>query len=421
MGDLHGFLKFLSDTEKTLTSAIGKLETIQKTYNVNFNSIVAARTAEIEFLRDEFFKNEESFQPAVRKKYLAGLSLQTKIFDDKMSELKGKKIELMTAMARLEDERINLLKRIKGDNQKLDGVEERLKKDVADLEERIDEYNEKISELTGGFGFITNFFGMRKIRDKKEALLSERDTLVVRIEEVRGQWGKKEQSYAEKTDDIQERWNNKKLELALVTEKIGHIGNNRDDIIRNAALMAVLDGLGGSGEFIPEVAGEKPPEYCPSCKNAVGSSRFFCSICGFRFVPNRTDISGSLVETGELNMAFNHYITGITGSVSTLALMKGILQGVEKFSKSMISVKASQDRYSALAKLIIDVPGKSAAFAKKIEEFNGKIDAHLKTAHPLAFAEAMKTITEKDFAEKNIASFFNQMGEELNRATGEQW
>ncbi len=421
MGDLNGFLKFLGDAEKTLTSTIKKLETIQNIYNVNFNGVVAARTSEIEFLREQFFSSEESFHPVIRKKYLAGLSVQTKKFDEKMSELKGKKIELMAFMALLEDERINLLKKIKSENQKLDQVEERLKNDITDLETRINAYNEKISGMSGGFGFFSNFFSMRKINAEKEELIGERNALVIHIEEVRGQWANKEKSYGEMTEDIQGRWNEKKLELALVTEKIEHLGDNRDDIIRKAALLAVLDDLGASGEHVPDNLSVELPEQCPSCKNPAGASRFFCAICGFRFSENRTDITGSLVETGELNESFRRYITGITGSVSTLALIRGILQGVEKFSTSMKAVKESQDRYSALARLKINVPEGSADFAKKIGEFEKKVDEHLETAHPLAFAESVEQFTKASFTEKNIASFFNRMGEELNRATKEQW
>jgi len=131
-------------------------------------------------------------------------------------------------------------------------------------------------------------------------------------------------------------------------------------------------------------------------------------------------VTGSLGEVGELNSVHANLLKGISGSVSVLALIKGIGAGVAEFTKSVESVKASEDRYP-LPKLDIDVPEFTRKLAERITELSPKIDVKFFNLHPLEFSTSFSEYTDKVFTDVNIEKFFTGMGDELNRTTKAQW
>ena len=130
---------------------------------------------------------------------------------------------------------------------------------------------------------------------------------------------------------------------------------------------------------------------------------------------------GSLVEIGELNGVHKSLREGMVDSVSFLALVKGINLGVNEFIKSVDSVKDSQDTYSALPNLKIDVPEFSKIFASQISELKPQIEVKEEEVHPEKYKKIFDEYSENVFTEKNIESFFSKMGDELNATTEEQW
>ena len=102
-------------------------------------------------------------------------------------------------------------------------------------------------------------------------------------------------------------------------------------------------------------------------------------------------------------------------------MIKGINLGVKEFIKSVDTVKDSQDKYSALPNLKIDVPEGSRSFASKISELKPKIVEKEGEVHPEKYKKIFDEYTENVFTEKNIESFFTKMGDELNKTTEEQW
>ncbi len=421
MGTLADMVSFLSDTSKELETIKTKLNSIQKTFNRNYNNVEKIRNEEIKFLQNEYLQSTESFPQEFKLKYEKALKIQTDKFEDELESLIRKLKNLEKEYLSLDYDRKKMFVKLKHSNKRLDQQEEKLKEQVTELQKDIDSYNKQISELNNGFGFILNIFKMRKIQSRKEDLLEKMDILVNKIENTRDKWVEKSSDFQENENNLKKSWSNQYIDKALLSEKILDLKTNKKQIIKKAAFMSVLEELSGSEEFIKLKEQSTVPDICQRCGQKNEKNKFFCNYCGNRFKNDREDIMGSLIEVGELNQVYEALQNGMKESVSIIALMKGVDDGVKLFSESVAKVKSSQDRYSALSTLKIDIPKESKNFSNQIKEIKNKIDVEHYNYHPRSFTAHLKDDIDSIFSENNIELFFNAMGDELNKTTEEQW
>ncbi len=421
MGSLSQMIQFLNGTCKTLDEIIGKLDKLQEYFNNNYSNVRTVRNNEIEFLQDEFFSNTKSYPDEFLRDYEKNLKSQEDLYEKNLAKLCNKQKEMRASLEKYNRERLDLFNEIRKSNRKLDIKEEDLKKRIAEYEKEIGEYNRTIDEMNSGFGFVTNFIRMRKIQKNKDKLIDMRDLLVGEIEEIRARWQDELGEKDELEKVLLEEWNNCNVELSIINEKVENLTKNRDELIRKGAFMATLENLKGNESFLSGSVKTAPPDKCSRCSSENKGNRFFCNYCGERFSDDRPDLMGSLMETGELNSVHENLITGIEKSVSFLALMKGLNKGVAEFTKSVSSVKESQDTYSALPNLSINVPEFSRDMADRVEKLNDKINVEFFNLHPKEFSESVSAYEKKVFTDENIEKYFNKMGNELDKTTKEQW
>lgn len=421
MSTLKNMIAFLNDTADTLENINSKLEKVQSHFNKNFNNVVNVRKDEIEFLQGEFFKDKSSFPKEVENLFQAAVESQGKVFTEKMKELKSKKEKMNKSLKEINSSRITFMNQLKKSNLTLDSKEESLKEKINILEEKINSYNAKIDEMNTGFGFITNFFSMKKTGRLKKELIDKRNEYIDQIENIRSKWIKAEKDIGEEDSQIQEKWNYLQAEYSILSEKISNLETNQEDLIKKSAFTEAIGSLRGYEKYLALNTGKNKPEKCQLCSSHNLKNIFFCDFCGARFSKNRPDIEGSLVETGELNNIFLSLKQGIKQSVSLIALMRGIKEGVDKFLQSIKDVKATEEQYSQLPTLKIDIPPFSKDFAEKLKKIDKSIEIKLHDIHPLKFAEEIEKNTSPILNGPDIEKFFILMGNELNKSTKEQW
>lgn len=421
MGSLKSMISFLENTSGTLTSIAEKLEKIQSYFNSNFNNVAKIRSDEIEFLQNEFFRDKNLFPAEINRLYNDALKSQSDIFSRKLSELKSKKEEMEKNIKDINSSRIKYMYKLKKSNQTLDSKEEKLKEKINILEDEINSYNQKIDEMNTGFGFITNFFSMRKADKLKKELIDKRSEYIEQIENIRNKWIKAEDDIGQQDSQIQEQWNYLQAEYSILCEKLLNLESNRESLIKKGAFTEAIGSLSGYEKYLALNSEKSKPEKCPECSSQNKKNLFFCDYCGTRFAGDSPDIEGSLIETGELNNIFFSLREGIKQSVSLIALMRGLKEGVKKFLKSIKDVKATEDKYSQLPELKIDVPAFSMDFSEKLKVIDKGIEVKLNNIHPLQFAEEIEKNTAHILTGDDIEKFFTLMGNELNKRTKEQW
>ncbi len=421
MGTLKDMLNFLEETRVQIRVIHDRLDELQKYFNDNFINVNKIRNSEIKFLQKSFFEDSTQFPHEISDFYRKEISEQQKKYAANIQKLKSGQGQLKAKFKKIDSMRINYFKLKKEANGKLDKKEENLKKRVVGFEYKIRDFNKNIDELNSGFGFFINLFKMRKIQARKDALIEERDELVDKIEEIRNKWLKENKDFILQEDELLNSWNDIQVDYALISDKLENLENNREGIIQKAAFMGALDNLKGDERYIIEKIKIKQYNECPRCKSANTDNTFFCDFCGERFSDDRPDIMGSLIEAGELNEVFDKLQNGMKESVSLLALMKGVKNGIETFKESVAKVKASQDKYASLPALKIDVPKYSQDFAENIIKIKESLDVKYLNLHPQEFALSIKKQTEKVLDAAQIEGFFTRMGDELNRTTKGQW
>jgi uncharacterized coiled-coil protein SlyX len=421
MGTLKGMIEFLESSISTASDIDEKLNKIQEHFNSNFNNVVKVRTSEIEFLQDEFFKDPGKFPDQITEHYNKSLIEQEKKYKHNMTRLSEQRDKLENEIKILSGKSASYFSSLRKSNSEMDKDEEKLKKRIDALEVEISAFNKKIEELNTGFGFITNFFNMKKIENEKEDLIAKRDDLLSAIESVRTKWMDKEKELLAMDSEAREHWNDLFTDFSLTAEKIKSLTSGMDLLIKKAAFSDALAMLHGNEKFLFTGEGLTPADRCRRCSSKNDKNYFFCDFCGEPFSENRKDIEGSLVETGELNRVFTALTGGIRQSVSFIALIRGIREGMNTFLKSLKDVKKTEDTYSELPELKIEIPETSVKFSGHLKEIEKKIDVEFFNLHPAEFASKVLKETESIFTIKNIELFFTSMGEELNKRTKEQW
>jgi len=421
MGSLASMIDFLDDNSNSLKNISEKLGKIQQYFNENFNNVNRIRKEEIKFLQENFFKNRKNLPAEIEKFYEEMLPDQKKKFNSEFEDLKKKMNSISGRLDQADENRIKQITKIKKNNTRLDRKEEKLKVNISELELSIDKYNSRIDEMNTGFGFVSNLLKMRKIQKEKNKLIEKRDDFIDEIEEIREKWQDKYKKLSDEDENVRDLWNDAQTELSITNEKIQELDENRDELIMKASFLDALKMLSGQEKYLNKDLKTDEHKKCKRCKSDNSDNKFFCRYCGERFSDDRKDISGSLIEVGELNTVHENLKSGIRGMVSFLALMKGMSEGLKKFTKSVEEVRDSQDKYSALPKLKIDVPGASKKLSDHIIELDKKIDVDFKNLHPAEFSSDFDRYAKEIFTDKKIEIFFTEMGDELNKTTGEQW
>jgi len=420
MGSLAEMIEFLDATERDLQFFYGKLEEIQLHFDGNVRNVIMIREDEVGFLQDAFLAEPAQFPEAFRQEFESQLQVQAALFDTQLDGLRARRDEKARQLSELETRRDKHARTVRERHTALDRQEEDLKRRVAELEAKIADYNARIQEMSSGLGFMLNLFRMKQIEKQKVELLGERDRIVPEIEALRTQWQERAQEYAGEEAELLDQWNTLRVETSLVAEKYAHLLRDRAVLIRKSAFLAAAGMLSGDSCHLladqPAVSGN-----CRRCKIRNKTQLFFCAYCGERFAENRPDVAGSLVELGELNQVQAALEEGIRESAAFLGLLKGLRDGVTAFGKSVASVKQSQDTYSALSKLKIEVPPACREYARQIAELGPRVDVEYMYLHPREFAAIYRKMSEGLFTPERIEGFFKTMGDELNRTTKEQW
>lgn len=421
MGTLNGMIEFLESSIITTEKIIDKLNTIQEHFNSSFSNIIKVRTSEMEFLENEFFSSPEKFPDGFEEIYHRNLSGQKKNFRESLLKLTDEKIKLENEIKFLNGNNLSFFSSLKTANTELDKKVEKIKDEISSLEKEISEFNRNIEEFNTGFGFIINFFNMKRIENKREILLRKREALINAIVLVRNKWTDKDKEIQFMNAEIREKWSDLFTGFSLVSEKIDTITSGMEMFIKKAALSETLSDFHGGERYVNRNIGLTHPERCRRCSSRNKKNYFFCNLCGEPFIVNRRDVEFSLIRTAELNRVYEVFEEGIKRCLSYTELIQSIKEGMSTFLQSLIDVKKSEDNCSVLPTLKIDVPEFSIKFEGSLKEIEKKLSIDFFILHPAEFASKMLAETEMFLNVQNIEMFFTSMGDELQKRTKEQW
>jgi chromosome segregation ATPase len=273
-------------------------------------------------------------------------------------------------------------------NPKLNQREEDLKARRTALEAELAQLNEQIRRLSGCIGVVINFGKIGKLDRQRQRIIGELKAVNMDLKEVRDEWQNTSQEIDSEQVDLQNQWQKKTLELAQLQGELNYLDDDatRESMALKSAARYILDNL-------------KEPADCPD-----------------------QDLKGELDQMVELNIRSDQYQQGLGAVSGIIALLDGIIQGLERFNESVKGLIDEQRMHSSyLPKLKISVPAEVLEFHRQWEGLYQKVqDDHQICAEPEMFMESIQPVIDHDLSEVNIKGMFENLGQALKQST-ESW
>jgi hypothetical protein len=204
--------------------------------------------------------------------------------------------------------------------------------------------------------------------------------------ELRTQWQKQHDQTVDSESRLQKAWRFRTADIARCTEESQKLEDDFDGVCRREALTAILADL-------------KEPQ-------PTGIS----------------DADLAIRELLGLRVQIADATQGIGDSAELIGLMGGIASGLEKLQTSVESVKQEQDMHSELANLKLNTPPVVTQFHGIWDELLPIVkDSCMVAQHPKDFHATISAEIGGHLTDKQIEAMFVALGDELNRATKEQW
>jgi hypothetical protein len=414
MGRLQDFHAYLEDRRALLSEIEQRLCKLQEKYESYFSEITKVRDSEFKQLRDIILTDRNRLPGDFNRALDENLKVQERQFDGKLDDLKRRRDDLHKEAEERRRASLKAERYIRKKNVDLDGEEEALKERNRKLLVQIGEFNRRIKEMSGGFGFFSNLFKMRRLQKERTLLDQEQADITARIDNLRQKWERQEQRHHEQEGQRKREWVDLSTEAAALQTKIEHLESSRTRIVQRSAMEQVLFDIQPS---LPAPGKDDPP--CPRCRMPNPGSYHFCHICAIRLTRDRPDFAGSIGEIAEINIHHARFSEGMQACQEIIGLVRGLKTGLDAFRKSVDDVMDSENRYP-LPKLQIDVPQKSKDYGRHFDGLKQTLDADL-SLHPKAFAKRIQTMTSEIFSENRIKDYFETMGKELSRQAEKQW
>ncbi|MEN8163513.1 MAG: hypothetical protein ABFS37_05245 [Acidobacteriota bacterium] len=414
MGRLRDLRLYLDGRKEALGRAEAGLVALQEKFETFFAEIAGARESELRQLIRLTVADRSVLPGWYNAEVDQVATMVERELDEQFSELQAQRLEILQAAEAVRTTSGRAEKRIRGRNSRLDTEEEELKKRNASLLEAIEAYNRRIKALGTGFGFFLNLFKMRRLAEDKARLDREHGDIAARIEALRARWLLEEGRHVGREEERTTQWTDLEHEAATLSAKIEALEAKSSDILVRSTVERVVRDRRPEEE--ESEAGGAP---CPRCRMTNPATHHFCHICALRLGDDREDFDGSLEEIGEINRHFERFSSGMEGCQEIIGLVRGMISGVEAFTKSVADVQASEDKYP-LSKLEIDVPQASREFGAQFDRLADFADQDY-SLHPALFADRFNQYFAEIFTETNIQAFFETMGEELSRQAEAQW
>jgi hypothetical protein len=414
MARLKDFLSYLDDRHQTISEVETRLCRLQEKYESHFQEVAQVRESELNQLTEHTLADRSQLPDWFNQKLDTVQKQVEEELQQQLQSLEQRRDELAQEAEKERQRSLMEERRLHNVNTNLDKEEEELKERNERLLIKIEQYNRQIGELGKGFGFFANFFKMRQLSKQRRLLETEQGDLAARIDKLRSDWQKADESHGERETKLQQAWIRLRTERDAVAAKIDTLRNSLHQIVRRSTLERVLS---AHEREMVEPAIEDPP--CPRCQSHNPASYHFCYICAQRLGEDRPDFDGSLEEIGEINTHFKRFSDGMQACQELIGLVRGLKSGIEAFRKSVDDVRDSEKKYP-LPKLEIDVPRSSVEYGASFDQLKETLSAKLAT-HPQHFARQAANLVNQVFTEDKIKRYFETMGAELSRQADRQW
>jgi hypothetical protein len=324
--------------------------------------------------------------PALRSAIEARLPSQRDLKGSRRVELEHEVSELYESRAAIELRDEGLARKLAQDNPNLNEREEILKGQLAEANAALAKTEEDLRQAGAGLGWLLQAGRIGKLRRQHQAQATALYGLRERLSEVRTTWSTERTSARDTEEKLQESWRLRTADIAKLTQELDGINGDFEGTCLRAAIE----------EWTRQQATYEP--------TGVG------------------ELDAALQRVAEWKQQTADCEAGVVAVSEIIGTLNGVREGLARMQSSLESVKEEQEMHSELSTLKLEAP---PAFL----DFHRLWDAMLETVqdekrsieHPKAFADIIRNVIDSYLTDKNLETMFTLAGDELNRATKEQW
>jgi chromosome segregation ATPase len=265
------------------------------------------------------------------------------------------------------------------ENPEFDEREEQLKQQIKEALAVVKDLDHELTRYDSFRGWF-NRAKVRKLNDEFEKRMNKLNRLSGRLEELREAWHEKLTNTDKSENEMQNEWAS--LQNIITEDKfeLGHIEKNIDEIAMTNTVGELLDSR-DSLDF-PREQEEK------------------------------------LLKARRLKKRIESINEGIKRLASLIGAVNGVGKGLTEMGKSFRSLKSTQDRYSQLPRLSIEVPDPVGEYNSVWGKLIPKVKNEAKFIDdPTHLADEFDKIVEKFLSMESIKTMFDVFGDALKRST----
>lgn len=275
---------------------------------------------------------------------------------------------------------------LKENNPRLNAREEELKRLQAETQAAMDGRLEQWRQAAAGLGWLLRSSRVGKLRAEAQSLGERLNDLNSRLTEVRNAWATLEAKTDESEDEAQRAWRLRTADIARLKREQHALQADFDAAVREAALEEIL--------------------------NAVAEVK----------ASGHDDFDVMVAQMIKLHDATVDYQNGIAQVAELMGVMKGVCEGLQRMKESVASVKQEQDMHAELPDLRLEAPEAALEFHQLWDRLRPVVlDEKFAAEHPRDLAHRLRATIGDRLSKIAIDSMFTSLGNELDRATKEQW
>lgn len=392
--DLGTMIQYLDTQCASLTDLVREIEEIQREFETRFvgtqQEFENTKASAAAWVGAHNWQQPSWLIEAINDRLPAVREAKTKRLAEVRQELTG--LENQRQAIEVQDQAG--VAALKESNPRLNAREEDLKVQVEQIRAALGEKMKEWKQAGSGLGWLTRSGKVRQLRGEIEKLSAELSKTSGRLTEVRNSWLALEKKTDETDQRLQEAWRLRTAEIARLKRELNQLEGDLETVCREAALTEILDALAA-----PPVARAARPRQ-----------------------DDDPALDALLTQIVALHDQTRDYEAGIAQVAELMGMLKGLCEGLTRMRESVASVKSEQDMHAELADLKLQAPEGVLQFHRLWAELRPVVlDEKQAAEHPRNFADHIKQVIGDRLSNTAIDQMFNDLGNELNRATKEQW
>lgn len=383
---LDGLRKFLQENEKKIAQTKQKLEAIQRGFNSHYVRFKAAHDALLLKLTEKILVNRGAINPAFAAEVAAQLPQERQRLQTRRQELSQLTAQIQKVADDLLAQTQRQTEELRTFNSQFDVQEEQIKSQQTHLQAELEQLNAQVKQLSKGcLGTLFNLLKIGKLDQFRQRLVIQLQGLQKDLHVLRREWQTKRETFMREQTDLHTQWQTKCLELAQLRTEFNHLQNDQklEKLATKRAIYLILDNL-------------KDKNLCL-----------------------KSSLETELQEMLTLNVETDSYTEGLRAISSLIALLGGLLTGMESFRTSVDALLKEQQKHNPhLPKLKISLATKVQTFHQQWSIIQKQVENNAQLCKaPLEFANKIQPYIAQTLNEQGAKEMFDSLGASLSRAT----